>query len=132
MVANSRHLLVTMDSVIFQVPRKSVANGEKPNPRGRKNSPIVMSNFPLASKIAQTERFRCIRQRYIGSLHINSIHPLNVRILQVLMEIMIWFYVGKVVGFMMGGGMNYCYGAITTAEHSILMSPTPNIIQLSS
>ena len=62
--------------------------------------------FPLSPTVVQIEILRRILQGHFGSLHMNSIHPLNVRILQVLMEIMTWFYIGKVVGFMVGGGMN--------------------------
>ena len=100
------------------------------DPRDTKNNPTMVYAFPLASRIAQIEILRRISQGHIGSLHVNSIHPLNVRILQVLMEIMTWFYVGKVVGFMVGGGMNCRCWAITTAEHPTLLSSAPNKIRI--
>ena len=66
----------------------------------------MVSTFPLASTIAQIDVLRRISQGHIGSLNVNSMQHFNVRIIQVLMEIMTWFYVGKVVGFMVGGDMN--------------------------
>ena len=86
--------------------KTGVATEVRPDPRGTKNNPTMVSVFPLASAIAQTEILHRILEGQIGSLHVNSMHPLNVRILQGLMEIMTWFYIGKVVGFMVGGSMN--------------------------
>ena len=40
---------------------------------------------------------------YCWALNVNSMHPSNVFIVQVLREIMIWFYVGKLVGLLWGG-----------------------------
>ena len=62
----------------------------------------------------------------------NSIHPSNVRILQVLMEIMRWFYVGRLGGFMIGGRDESLVLSRTMAEYSTLLASTANNIRLGS
>ena len=78
----------------------------RPDPRGTKKYSTMVSAFPLALIITQIDIFPGILQRHIGCLHMNIMHPSNVRILQVLIEIMTGLYVGKFVGLMVEGGMN--------------------------
>ena len=95
-----------------------------------KNNPSMVSAFPLALTIAQTKSFFRILQRHIDSLHMNSILPLNVRILQVLTEIMEWFYLGKFQGFMLGGLDESPLLSKTIAEHPILLASVADTIRL--
>ena len=92
----------------------------------------MVSSFPLASTIAQTKSLCCILQRHIGSLHMNSMHPLVVRILQVLMEIMTCFYAGKLEGLMIGKMDELLLLSNTMAEHSTLLASAANRIRIGS
>ena len=64
----------------------------------------------------------------------DSMHSSNVRILQVLMEIMTWFYVGKLEGFMVGGRDESLLlrGGETMVEHSTLLASAAHKIRLPS
>ena len=116
----------------LKMDKTGVATEVRPDPRGTKNNPTMLSAFPLGPTVAQIEILRRILQGHIGSLHVNSMHPSNVLLLQVLMEIMMGTYVGKFVGFMVEGGMNCRCLVITTAEHPYLLSSTADKIRLAS
>ena len=68
----------------------------------QKSNPTMVFAFPLATATAQTLSCRRTLQCNTGRLHANSMNPSNVFILQVLMEIIMWFCVGKSAGFMIG------------------------------
>ena len=92
----------------------------------------MVSAFPLALKIDQTKSFCRILQRHIDSLHLNSMHPLVVHILQVLMEIMPCFYAVKLEGLMVGGRDESPLLSNTMAEHSTLLASAANKIIIGS
>ena len=88
----------------------------------------MVSAFPLASTIPQTKSICHIRQRHIGGLYINGMHPLVVCILQVLIKIMTCFYAGKLEGLMAGGRDESLLLSNTMAEHPTLLSSAANKI----
>ena len=92
----------------------------------------MVSAFPLAPTIAQTKIFCHILQRHIGSLHMNSMHPSNTHKLQVLIEIMMCFYVGKLKRSMVGGRDESPLLSNTMAEHSTVLACAANKIKLCS
>ena len=59
-------------------------------------------------------------------------HLLNVRVIQVLMEIMTWFYVGKLKGFMVGRMDESPLLSKTTAEHSTSLASAASKIRIGS
>ena len=82
----------------------------------------MVFTFPLASIIAQTKSFCRIFQRHIGSFHMNSMHPLVVHILKVLMEIMMCFYPSKLESLMVGGRDELPLLSNTMEKHSTLLA----------
>ena len=56
-------------------------------------------------------------QRHIGSSHMNSMHPLVIHILQVLMEILMGVSSGNLEGLMVGGRYELPLLSNTMEEH---------------
>ena len=92
----------------------------------------MVSAFSLALKIAQTKSFCRILQRHMGSLHMISMNPLVIRILQVLLEIVTRFYAGMLEGLMVGGRDESPLLSNTMAEHSTLLSSAVDEIRICS
>ena len=74
----------------------------------QRKSHTMVAAFPPVTKMAQALIYHRILMYTVGRLHDNSMHPSNVFLLQVLREIMIWFYIGKLTGFMIGGRADRC------------------------